>query len=144
MLGRVVRLTAAERHLAVEGACLSIVAAVAVRVFAPGRVARRFARLSRAASIPLDVPPARAAALVAAAASFVPGSTCLTRALALSAVLARRGVPSRVVIGARRAASGLEAHAWVTCDGRVILGEATRESYAEIARLGAASPEAAA
>ena len=124
--------------------CLSLAAAVGVRVLAPARLARRLAALRSPASAPLRMPLERAAALVAVASSFVPGSTCLTRALALAGVLARRGVESRVVIGARRAASGLEAHAWVTSGGRVILGGATHEAYEEIARLGDAPAEVAA
>ena len=143
-LRRAARLSAEERRLVAEAVCLSLAAAIGVRVLAPARLARRLAALRAPASAPLRMPLERAAALVAFASSFVPGSTCLTRALALAGALARRGVESRVVIGTRRAASGLEAHAWVTSGGRVILGGAAHEAYAEIARLACTPPEAAA
>ncbi len=144
-LGSAARLSAEEWRLLVEGACLSLAAAVSVRAVGPSRLAGRLAESGRASPASLRVSPARAAALVAFASSFVPGSTCLTRALALSRVLRRRGVDARVVIGARRAAAGLEAHAWVTDGERVILGAATHETYAEIVRFGRSPrPEAAA
>ena len=144
VLRKALRLSAEEWRLTAEGACLSLAAAVGVRACAPARLARRLAGRRTSSSVPLGVPLERAAALVAFASSFVPGSTCLTRALALSSLLARRGIEARVVVGARRAASGLEAHAWVTTGGRVILGDATHETYAEIARFGDASLEVAA
>lgn len=144
LLHRAARLTAGEWRLVAEGACLSLATAVGVRVVTPAHVARWLAGSGSSSSVPLRVPPERAAALVAFASSFVPGSTCLTRALALSRVLARRGIGARVVIGTRRAASGIEAHAWVTSGGRVILGGAAHETYAEIARFDARPPEVAA
>jgi hypothetical protein len=54
-------------------------------------------------------------------------SRCLIRSLVVTRVLARRGIPSRLVIGVR-SRSGFEAHAWVEHDGAPILppGEFTR------------------
>jgi hypothetical protein len=45
---------------------------------------------------------------------------CLRRSLALHRLLVRRGMASRLVIGVRRPAGGLEAHAWVESAGRVV------------------------
>lgn len=47
---------------------------------------------------------------------------CLAQSLVLTALLSRRGVRSRVVIGVRKIGPGgsLSAHAWVTIDGRAI------------------------
>ncbi len=53
----------------------------------------------------------------------LPGThPCLARSLVLTALLARRGVASRVVIGVSEdLPSGLlSAHAWVTVDGRPV------------------------
>jgi len=54
-------------------------------------------------------------------------SRCLIRSLVLVRILARRSIPSALVIGVR-SNSGFEAHAWVEHDGRPILppGEYTR------------------
>ncbi|MCU0626958.1 MAG: lasso peptide biosynthesis B2 protein [Gemmatimonadaceae bacterium] len=42
-----------------------------------------------------------------------PGSTCLTRAIAVATACRAAGVPVVVRVGARRASAGIEAHAWV-------------------------------
>ncbi|HEY7472550.1 MAG TPA: lasso peptide biosynthesis B2 protein [Gemmatimonadota bacterium] len=54
-------------------------------------------------------------------------SRCLIRSLVLVRVLARRSIPSTLVIGVRRN-SEFEAHAWVEHEGEAILpaGEYTR------------------
>lgn len=53
--------------------------------------------------------------------ALVPGDTrCLARSLVLTRLLATRGVPSTLVIGARAAPSFL-AHAWVECVGVPVL-----------------------
>jgi Uncharacterised nucleotidyltransferase/Transglutaminase-like superfamily len=41
------------------------------------------------------------------------GGDCLPRALTTARVLARRGLPVRVISGVRRTPAGLESHAWV-------------------------------
>jgi hypothetical protein len=51
----------------------------------------------------------------------VPGDTrCLARSLVLTRLLARRGIPAKLVIGARGNPSFL-AHAWVEHDGNPVL-----------------------
>lgn len=50
-------------------------------------------------------------------------SRCLVRSLVLTAVLARRGIASTLVIGVRPGES-LAAHAWVEAGGRAILPHA--------------------
>jgi transglutaminase superfamily protein len=57
------------------------------------------------------------------AARFTPGASCLTQALAAQALLGRRGAPSRLELGVTLEASRrLLAHAWLECEGRVIVG----------------------
>jgi Transglutaminase-like superfamily len=51
----------------------------------------------------------------------LPGDTrCLTRSLVLTRLLARRGIPAKLVIGARPAPE-FQAHAWVECEGEPVL-----------------------
>jgi hypothetical protein len=58
---------------------------------------------------------------VARTLSVVPGDTrCLTRSLVLTRLLARRGIPARLVIGAR-ATPRFTAHAWVEYEGQPVL-----------------------
>ncbi len=53
--------------------------------------------------------------------TLMPGDTrCLARSLVLTKLLARRGIPSKLIIGARTDPDFL-AHAWVECDGQPVL-----------------------
>lgn len=71
-------------------------------------------------------PPARAAATLRVAAwagrALVSDRPCLTQALAARWLLARDGHASVLRLGVRRAGTGIEAHAWLELDGRVVLG----------------------
>jgi len=69
---------------------------------------------------------------ISRAARWVPRASCLTQALALQRLLARRGLESSLFLGVDRAvtpseaprprAKGFEAHAWVEWRGRVLIG----------------------
>ena len=66
----------------------------------------------------------------AAAANHLFSSRCLERALVLRAMLARRGHPATLRIGVRRPGTGLEAHAWVECEGSAVVdGELESGGY---------------
>lgn len=56
---------------------------------------------------------------------FVPHATCLVKALAGARLFAEQGQRVRVVIGARKCAEVLQAHAWLESGGRVVLGNVT-------------------
>jgi hypothetical protein len=59
--------------------------------------------------------------VVARTLKLMPGDTrCLARSLVLTRLLARRGIPSKLIIGAQAAPNFL-AHAWVECDGQPVL-----------------------
>jgi Transglutaminase-like superfamily len=58
---------------------------------------------------------------VARTLKLMPGDTrCLARSLVLTRLLARRGIPAKLVIGARADPDFL-AHAWVEYDGQPVL-----------------------
>ena len=60
---------------------------------------------------------------VGVASRCVPHATCLTQALAVQALLARRGYPASLRIGVARSDEGsFEAHAWVENQGRIVVG----------------------
>ena len=60
---------------------------------------------------------------VKVAAAVLPGAClCLPRALATRFLLLRRGIETELVLGARLAGGGLDAHAWLQVDGKP-LGE---------------------
>jgi hypothetical protein len=63
----------------------------------------------------------RLAGAVTATLALLPADTrCLARSLVLTRLLARRGIPARLVIGARTGPDFL-AHAWVEHDGEPLL-----------------------
>lgn len=69
---------------------------------------------------------------VRVAARLVPGATCLTQALAGQALLAARGLRSRVEItlvphGAGGASARPRPHAWLLCEDIVVLGGTAAE-----------------
>ena len=66
---------------------------------------------------------------VTAASRRVPGrTTCLSRALTVQALLARSGCPSRLHVGVIRGKQGeVEGHAWVECEGRILIGGTASE-----------------
>ena len=86
--------------------------------------------------------PDRVVWAVTVASRRAPGSaTCLSRALMVHAMLARRGYPSRLHIGVVRARPrALEAHAWVEREGRILIG-GTVSQIGEFTPLAAFGPE---
>jgi hypothetical protein len=72
--------------------------------------------------------------LVARTLKFVPGDTrCLARSLVLTRLLARRGIPAKLVIGACGGPDFL-AHAWVEHDGQPVLSPGD-ESFGRLVEL---------
>lgn len=61
---------------------------------------------------------------VGAAGRRITGTTCLAEALAVYTMLRRRGHEPLLRIGVRKCdRSLLDAHAWVECDGQIVMGE---------------------
>jgi hypothetical protein len=66
--------------------------------------------------------------------ALMPGDTrCLVRSLVLTRLLARRGIPAKLVIGARATPTFL-AHAWVEHDGDPVLAPGD-ESFGRLVEL---------
>jgi len=80
---------------------------------------------------------------VSRAARRVPRATCLTQAIAASMMLGRRGVPATIRFGAAREPRGrFIAHAWVECQGRIVIGGVTSpQRYAAFPRESTGSRE---
>jgi hypothetical protein len=96
----------------------------------------RVRRLLRGASVPevleglrsvparrhaVSPPPVQLGAVVRRVLCVLPGDTrCLTQSLVLTALLARRGIDSSLVIAVSSSGS-FSAHAWVEQEGRALL-----------------------
>jgi len=83
-------------------------------------------------SMPTEV----AAWAVAATTYLTPRATCLSKSLALQAMLRRRGRPAELRIGvAKSSGEPLEAHAWVELEGRTYLGGPGLERFAPMPKF---------
>jgi len=83
----------------------------------------------------------RTAWLVEVAARCLrPRPTCLAKALVVSSLLRRRGVPAQLVIGVSKAGGQLQGHAWVELDGPAVGEAAGPGRYAVLARMPGGPP----
>ncbi len=65
----------------------------------------------------------RMAWIVDVSSRYLPFSTCLTKALTLQILLARKGLPYSLNIGVFKTDEGkLDAHAWLKSEGRIVIG----------------------
>jgi hypothetical protein len=73
-------------------------------------------------SVPSELPVSRLEWAVQAASRRIPMASCLTQALALQCLLARSGRSSEIHIGVKKdAEAGFQSHAWVECEGALLL-----------------------
>lgn len=121
---------AGDTWLLVEAALALAIARLALAAL-PFRAVLRVLRLLRDDRSPASQPAVAAIDRVAGAVTAVAGrlpwrSTCLVRSLAISSVLARRGMPCGVCLGVAKDLDGrVIAHAWVRCGDHVIDGDPT-------------------
>ncbi len=136
------RLSAAERWMLLRVAFLLGVTRLALKLI-PFRTLHgllsRGGGSSRRVSAPDDPYPGQVAWAVGVVGRYVlDDKACLTQALVGQFLLKRRGYPADLRIGVARAADGeLAAHAWVECDGLVLIGgpEAMVRRYTPLPRL---------
>jgi hypothetical protein len=121
---RFFRLPPAERRLFIESWFLLLAVHPALRLIPFPELDHWLRRLSaarRGISKAGDVESVVRA--VMRAGRFVPASACLSRALAARTLLLRKGYPAILHIGvAKDERSVFKAHAWLTLDGRIIIG----------------------
>jgi hypothetical protein len=118
----------ADRALAFEAAVVLLVVRAALRVCSFGTVERLLARWSRPWAGRVATPASesrRLGSAVRAIARRLPGTSCLAATLAAEAMLLRRGISSVRHIGVRPPSPGspLDAHAWLECEGAIVVGE---------------------
>jgi hypothetical protein len=120
------RLPALSRHLFVRSFLLLALVRVGLWVLPFKTLRRLLARMTRPyTESPGEdqTPLERVAWAVTVASQYVPAATCLTQALVTQMLLRRRGLPASLRLGVARGAAGeFLAHAWVECQGRVVIG----------------------
>jgi GNAT superfamily N-acetyltransferase len=128
--------TLRQRYLR-EAAVMVVLARLALRLVAPARVfawANRPRRRIR--RFPDDGANWAAWAVETIGAKRWTKSTQLTRALAVHAMLRRRGIASRLCLGVARKDDALAAQAWVEVGQSTLLGSADAARVTRIAAFG--------
>ena len=136
-----VRAPAAAKAMALEAGLLLLLARLLVKYVPMRHWRRRLATEEGPGPVGAGARPPRAPGrrlprkvvrVVRRVARHVPfPAVCLPQAMAVQWMLRRRGVGSRLVLGARRKAHcpGLEFHAWLTVGGECVIGESEIETY---------------
>lgn len=133
-LRRFVRLSGAERVI-LSQAALGIICVRFLLCILPLRTVQHFVSCSiwRSES---TCAAGRIVWAVRAAARLVPRSTCLIQSLAAQALLSRFGYEPLLTIGVAKNDRGLlEAHAWVSCKGQLLIGGPRVERYNPLLNL---------
>jgi hypothetical protein len=115
------RLAPAERNLAFSGLAVLATVRIALCLLPFHRVMRLFRISGVRRPVHGGCTPQQVAWAVRLASRYLPGATCLPRALTTQFLLNRHGHPSRLCVGVS-SAQKFEAHAWVECDGIVVVG----------------------
>ena len=78
--------------------------------------------------------PAQIALAVTRASKLVPFATCLTQAMAAGFLIRRTGRNAIIHFGVAKGERGFKAHAWLACDGRILVGGREAAGYVPLTR----------
>lgn len=139
-LGKFLGLSTTERLHLVEAALLLAVIRPGLRLLPFQTLRRLLERVGRMSASSREVHYSSAESVrrvVTTASRYLPASgACLTRALAVQTMLARRGRPALLRIGVARDEQGrLQAHAWVASEGKVVIGGSEIDGYTPLPAL---------
>jgi len=122
-LAKFVRLPAADRALLVRAAASLLGVRLAMAVMPFRRVERLVGLTWAVDETRAPVPRERLVWAVTVASRLVPSARCLAQALVLKGLLERHGYPACLRMGfARDEGDTVSGHAWVECQGQVVLG----------------------
>lgn len=128
------RLSRRDIAIVAEAAALVIPVEVGLRYLSLDALLVRLGRAGRgAARDHAHVDVERAARLVDAVAACYPPATCLKKSLILLRILRKRGFSAELRLGVRKRQDDFSAHAWVECDGRVLLGGGVADLFTTLA-----------
>lgn len=120
-------LSAADRRLLAETGLLLVLTRIGLWLIPYPKLRRVMDRAHPSVREPPREFPNRVSWAVTTVARRLPAMTCLVQSLTAHALLHRRGYRADLRIGvqarASNAARPLEAHAWVECEGRVVVGK---------------------
>jgi transglutaminase superfamily protein len=132
-----IRLGGADRRMVAEAAWWLAVARVAVWLLPFPRIVPWLSRMPETPECDRDLVRHVRRAVTVAARNVPWSASCLPRALAAKALLARRGCGSAFHLGAGQDPDGgLALHAWLVAGGEVVVGGAGATRVKSVARFG--------
>ena len=137
---RYAALASGDRRLLVEAIVLLAAIQACFRLSSVRNLRRMLSWYARVGARPMrpDMTVERVGWALAAAAARIP-ATCLVQALTADTLLQRRGFVSEVCLGVRKDGSparSFEAHAWVQCENRIVVGAVDDQAgYTVLSRL---------
>jgi hypothetical protein len=135
-INRFLALPSADRRLLCEALLTVLLVRAALWVLPLRMIHGRLVRLGPVAARRPAIDVDRLSRAVGIAAKRVPAASCLTQALALQALVRRRGSSSRVRVGFRLEPSGeLSGHAWLERDGEVLIGGGRLDEFRTLLKL---------
>jgi hypothetical protein len=128
MLQRLLQLSSPDRWLLAQSGFLVLYVRIGLWVLPYN--ALRSSLLRRPKTPYGQYPSSRIIWAVSAVSRYIPKASCLTQAIAAETLLRINGYPAAVHIGvARSETQAFEAHAWVECQGRIVLGRLGIERF---------------
>jgi hypothetical protein len=100
------------------------------------RINHYLARLGKRRDVRQDVAISRLVWAIRTAAAFIPRATCLTQALAAKYLLERSGRSAQLYLGVAKENGQFLAHAWLECDGAIVLGGGIADRYTTLVAVG--------
>jgi hypothetical protein len=117
-------LTREDRTLLLKAGATLVLVRLALHLLPLARVRAWATRRGRAGAA-----AGRIAWAVSAASRRMPGTSCLIAAFALQRLLSRAGHESELHIGVAKREEKFAAHAWVVCEGRILIGAREDDPY---------------
>ncbi|BDD85879.1 lasso peptide biosynthesis B2 protein [Desulfofustis limnaeus] len=116
-------LTWVEKRLLLQAVILLGYYRLALLIVSLPRLLNVARRPQRTGSSQSQLTAAQLTRLVKAAVRLVPGTTCLSNTLASHGLFSSLGYRTKVHIGVNKDRErGFEAHAWLTLDGKIVIG----------------------
>ena len=129
------RLKKEERRFHLQVLMLMAWVSVVVHFGGPPAILKEHRRRPNVRPRHQPIPPHDIALAVTRASRYVPGASCLVQAIVTSRLLNREGYDSVIRVGVQTPNNGgLLAHAWVECEGEIVVGGAnSTASYTTLA-----------
>jgi len=124
-------LARADRLLALEAVSTLAAVRIALHWVANERLRAWASRVTPGASRP-EKSVERIAWAVGAASRLLPRTSCLASAFTLQRVLSKEGHGSDLHIGVAKQGEKFSAHAWLACEGRILVGEVEHGRFTQL------------